>query len=606
MGLRLRLKANYDISRFSPELQVILRAIKKYGLMVADNGGAWFIQGDPDPRWDNVDWNPLRTILGTSLEAVDVSSLMINSNSGEAIQPGGGVTVSPVSVNLGASQSQQFTASVSGSTVGVAWSMNPQIGTLTSTGHYTSPAAIATAQNVTITATNGSKSGSAVVHLQPPAVSRLASVAVSPSSVVGGNNVNVTVTLTLPAPAGGAAVSLKGSNPAFPSASVTVAGNQVFQTFSLPTSAVTAVTSVTVSGTYNGTTVVSSVLMVNPLIPGGGGAASATFVKADTTTGGSWKGAYGGHGQHVIGDAASYPSYVTVTPSAIRSWTWAASTSEVRAPQKAASTARVAACWYSSTVFTIDLNFHDQTVRGLAVYLLDWDGYGARKEKVEILDAGGRVLDSRNASAFTTGQYLVWNVSGHVALRVTNTNANSNAVLSGLFFGPSVAAPATGSTPFVKTDTTTRGGWKGIYGADGYNIVGNAATYPSFLTMTLSGSRAATWAASTSDVRALQKASSTDRVAATWYSSGVFTINLNFLDQSSHQVALYLLDWDAYNKRSQRVEVLDANQVVLDTRTVTGFSGGQYLVWNLSGRVSIRITNLNAASNAVVSGIFFR
>jgi hypothetical protein len=53
MGMRMRLKANYDISGFSPQVQVILSAMKKYGLIMADNGSSMYISGAPDSRWDN-------------------------------------------------------------------------------------------------------------------------------------------------------------------------------------------------------------------------------------------------------------------------------------------------------------------------------------------------------------------------------------------------------------------------------------------------------------------------------------------------------------------------------------------------------------------------
>ncbi len=70
MGLRLRLKKNFDISGFSQSNQVILRALKKYGMMVADNGGAWFISGAPDSRWDDEDLHQLSTIKGDNFEVV--------------------------------------------------------------------------------------------------------------------------------------------------------------------------------------------------------------------------------------------------------------------------------------------------------------------------------------------------------------------------------------------------------------------------------------------------------------------------------------------------------------------------------------------------------
>jgi hypothetical protein len=86
-----------------------------------------------------------------------------------------------------------------------------------------------------------------------------------------------------------------------------------------------------------------------------------------------------------------------------------------------------------------------------------------------------------------------------------------------------------------------------------------------------------------------------------------FKVGLVFSDSTPRQVAVYLLDWDRYaGGRGMRVEIVDAGGVVLDSRSVTDFSGGQYLVWNLSGRVSpIRFAAVDSSWNAVVSGIFF-
>jgi len=84
MGQRFRLKANFDISGFAPEVQVILRALKQYGMILADNGSAWYISGVPDERWDNDHLHQFGSIPGSAFEAVNVSSLMIDVNSGQA------------------------------------------------------------------------------------------------------------------------------------------------------------------------------------------------------------------------------------------------------------------------------------------------------------------------------------------------------------------------------------------------------------------------------------------------------------------------------------------------------------------------------------------
>lgn len=75
MGLRFRLKAGYDVSGFPKEARVILTALKKYGMILADNGGDWFITGAPDDRWDNEALQTLRRVKGSDFEAVDTGPI---------------------------------------------------------------------------------------------------------------------------------------------------------------------------------------------------------------------------------------------------------------------------------------------------------------------------------------------------------------------------------------------------------------------------------------------------------------------------------------------------------------------------------------------------
>jgi hypothetical protein len=76
MGLRVRLKASVDTSGFPPQARVVLEALKRYGMLVADNGSNWYISGAPDPGWNNDDLHTLGQVKGSSFEVVDTSSLV--------------------------------------------------------------------------------------------------------------------------------------------------------------------------------------------------------------------------------------------------------------------------------------------------------------------------------------------------------------------------------------------------------------------------------------------------------------------------------------------------------------------------------------------------
>jgi len=73
MGMRIRLKASFDISSYSPANQVILTAMKKYGMILADNGGYFYFQGVPDPRWDDNDLENLDSIQSSNFEVVQMT-----------------------------------------------------------------------------------------------------------------------------------------------------------------------------------------------------------------------------------------------------------------------------------------------------------------------------------------------------------------------------------------------------------------------------------------------------------------------------------------------------------------------------------------------------
>jgi hypothetical protein len=187
MGARFRLRAGFDISGYSAANQVILRALKKYGMMLADNGSAWYISGAPDPRWDNTDLHALGAVKGSDFELVDTTPLMISPDSGQALQNGVSVSVSPASASVMLNATRQFAATVANSAdQSVTWGVNgtaggnSSTGWISSTGLYTAPNVVPAPASVTVQATSRSTPsavGSATVTITAPAA---VTVTVSP------------------------------------------------------------------------------------------------------------------------------------------------------------------------------------------------------------------------------------------------------------------------------------------------------------------------------------------------------------------------------------------------------------------------------------------
>jgi hypothetical protein len=74
MGLRVRLKASFDVEGFPKQARVVLVALKRYGMLVADNGSSWYISGAPDARWNNDDLHTLARVKGSDFEVVQTGA----------------------------------------------------------------------------------------------------------------------------------------------------------------------------------------------------------------------------------------------------------------------------------------------------------------------------------------------------------------------------------------------------------------------------------------------------------------------------------------------------------------------------------------------------
>ena len=162
-----------------------------------------------------------------------------------------------------------------------------------------------------------------------------------------------------------------------------------------------------------------------------------------------------------------------------------------------------------------------------------------------------------------------------------------------LALGARLRATAPGTVAFVATDTTTLGNWTGKYGSSASAIPLGPANIPAGITISEGNASTWAWASSTNDPRGLT--TPTARIGSAWYNTS-FTATVAFADGSTHQVALYLADWDSMGRR----ETITAGA---DTRTVASFVAGEYLVYNVTGGATFTLA-ANAGPNAVVNGIF--
>ena len=87
MGMRMRLKADYDISSFPPQAKVILTALKNYGMIMADNGSNLFLTGAPDDRWNNDDLSTLKQVPASAFEVIQMPAIQTAANVAQGAAP---------------------------------------------------------------------------------------------------------------------------------------------------------------------------------------------------------------------------------------------------------------------------------------------------------------------------------------------------------------------------------------------------------------------------------------------------------------------------------------------------------------------------------------
>jgi hypothetical protein len=279
MGARFRLKAGFDVTPYPAEVQVILKALKKYGAMVDDNGAAWFLNGLQDPRWNNTNLHTITQVLGSNMEAVDTSHMIVAANSavvagspvaldgiyvdhrqvaagtpvnGQVIltapAPAGGAVVSLVSSNPAAATAPASVAVPAGSaTASFKVTINSVAQTTPVTISGTHSSVTAHSPELLVTGTTGQ------------AGPMLSSFALAPTSIVGGASITAIVTLTAAAPSGGALITLASSNSkAVPvPATITIAAGATSGMAPVPTNPQSATTTVNVTASMKGESLTS-------------------------------------------------------------------------------------------------------------------------------------------------------------------------------------------------------------------------------------------------------------------------------------------------------------------------------------------------------------
>jgi subtilisin family serine protease len=332
-----------------------------------------------------------------------------------------------------------------------------------------------------------------------------------------------------------------------------------------------------------------------------------TYSSTDTTTTGeNWRNSYGSQGAIVVGNSTQLPSYVnffsvvgdtaavlkptTTTPSALEKIT------DVNTG--------IEAYWSTTTHMDLNLQTNDGLTHVVTLYLADYDKK-KRQERIQLIDSPtGDILSQVDVNNFSKGEYVSFRVSGDVTFRIIDT-AGPSAVVSGVFFD----APFGEKVSFAGTDTTTGGNWlQSQYGLNsayvpGYNFPDTDV--PTNTAITVTGASESVLAEPTNNPAAvlLEQANPAYRIESYLVTTTTMVLAYNPGDFLIHEVALYFADFQKYH-RVETVTLTDpATLKVITSQTVSNFSKGKYLVFDVSGQVLITISN-GSYPDAVLSGIF--
>ena len=343
-------------------------------------------------------------------------------------------------------------------------------------------------------------------------------------------------------------------------------------------------------------------LLATLVVLAGGGSAQAAPSGPVQSPQGSWVGSYGAAGYALAGspDQVSL-SNATLSLTQGTRYTWAASTTDVRALQAPNASSRAAATYYDANQLRLSLAFSAAFNGNLRLYAIDWES-GARRETITVNGQSIQLSGDFSQGAWVT--FPVNIAAGQTASIVVDRVAGPNAIVSGIFLGEgsgSPPPPPSGGAPSGPVQSP-QGSWVGSYGAAGYALAGSPDQVSlSNATLSLTQGTRYTWAASTTDVRALQAPNASSRAAATYYDANQLRLSLAFSAAFNGNLRLYAIDWESGARR----ETITVNGQSIQ---LSGdFSQGAWVTFPVNiaaGQTASIVVDRVAGPNAIVSGIF--
>lgn len=491
------------------------------------------------------------------------------------------VRVSPTQTTLSAGSTQKFTATVTNaSSTDVTWTLNPNVGTISTSGLYQAPNVITASQTVTVTATSAADhvtQSSAVVTLvsgaQVAATAQF--VSIDPS---GGNS--------------GSIYGIEGYN--------VIGSAKVDPPYVVPVATANLTHVWALASDYG----LSTPGTFGPAIAAAWYSATSFLVDLPFTDGKPHTFAvfcfdYDKLGRRetleILDSNNATLDIRTISNFSQGNWvTWrVAGHVKLRVTKIAGPNAVISGLFFATPTLTPSINV---TPKDVTLSSGQTKQFSAVESNVQYPPITWSI-EPAAGSISTTGLYTAPAVI--TATQTVIVKALDTA--SGVQGQTTITLQPYGAE-FRSTDYTTQGNWKGVYGGDGYDLI-YASSYPAYVRPVSSGNKTYIWTNNTSDVRAPQSPTSSQRAAGVWYTQDELRVDLPFSDGQRHQLAVYLLDWDKLG-RYELVEILGPDGLVLDRQDMSYMQFGVWLVWNVSGHVTLRI-KYTGGLNAVVSGVFF-